>query len=177
MHLVKKASFVLRQAGCSVSELVTEDEIANFEKISDHIYLPFSKVKQINEQNENAFEKPIWPFKSTPKENYPLLLNYHPLTIYPYQVNKQTDTLLADFLLPSLISKDQLLKEYGYYESITTHDSSLSRAIFCALAARLGLENKAYDYFLNTATMDLVDLQGNIQDGLHLANMGGSWWH
>ncbi len=65
--------------------------------------------------------------------NYPLLLHYHPLTIYRHQVAKQADTLLADYLL------DDILKhEYAYYEGITTHDSSLSRSIFSILAARMG---------------------------------------
>lgn len=175
LQLVKKTADILDKAGYSVTDMLAKDEIDHFEKIANNIYLPFNAKEQINEQNEDAFEKPIWPFDSTPKENYPLLLHYHPLTIYRYQVNKQADTLLADFLLPSTISKEQLLKEYKYYESITTHDSSLSRAIFCALAARLGLDDKAYSYFTNTATMDLIDLHGNVQDGLHLANLGGSW--
>lgn len=153
---------------------VNEDEIKKFTTIRDAIFLPFDKEKSINEQDDSYFKKPVWPFDQTPKENYPLLLHYHPLTIYRYQVDKQADTLFADFLFDD-ISKDQLIKEFDYYESITTHDSSLSRSIFSALAARLGLKDKAYSYFIATAKTDLIDLQGNTNDGLHIANLGGSW--
>src|SRR5699024_3455467 len=94
--------------------------------------------------------------------------------IYRYQVNKQADTILADFLFND-ISQAQLKREYDYYEKITTHDSSLSRSIFSAMAARIGLKQKAYDYFIDTVRTDLTDLQGNSADGLHVANLGGSW--
>jgi alpha,alpha-trehalose phosphorylase len=78
-------------------------------------------------------------------------------------------------LFPDSISDSQTQRDYAYYEPVTTHDSSLSRAIFSAVAARLGMADKAYAYFTDTARMDLVDLQGNAADGLHLANLGGSW--
>jgi Trehalose and maltose hydrolases (possible phosphorylases) len=153
---------------------VDKNELNKFTTIHDTIYLPFDVKKGINEQDDSYFQKPVWPFEDTPKQNYPLLLHYHPLTLYRYQVNKQADTLFADFLFDD-ISKEQLIKEFDYYERITTHDSSLSRSIFSALAARLGLKDKAYSYFLDTAKTDLIDLQGNTNDGLHIANLGGSW--
>ncbi|AYF92241.1 glycoside hydrolase family 65 protein [Apilactobacillus bombintestini] len=154
---------------------VSTEEMDDFVKIADHIYFPFSDKFQINAQDDTFFSKAIWPFSHTPRDKYPLLLHYHPLTIYRYQVNKQADTLLADLLFPETITAEQLKREYDYYESITTHDSSLSRSIFSTLAARMGYMNKAYDYFLDTVRMDLTDLQGNTEDGLHLANLGGSW--
>lgn len=154
--------------------LVTKAERATWKRIAQEIYLPYSKQLRINEQDDSAFQKPIWPFSDTPKKNYPLLLHYHPLTIYRYQVNKQADTLLADYLFDD-IDKNQLQREYNYYERITTHDSSLSRSIFSALAARLDNVDKSYSYFIDTARMDLTNLQGNSCDGLHIANLGGSW--
>lgn len=168
IQLIKKFPEEAKQLGAD------KHTLNEFAKIRDAIYLPFDEEKGINEQDDSYFKKPVWPFEQTPKENYPLLLHYHPLTIYRYQVNKQADTLFADFLFDD-ISKEQLIKEYDYYEKITTHDSSLSRSIFSALAARLGLSDKAYSYFRDTAKTDLIDLQGNTNDGLHIANLGGSW--
>ena len=153
---------------------VTEAEQQDLKKAAISVYLPYSKEKQINQQDDSAFDKPIWPFDKTPQKNYPLLLHYHPLKIYRYQVNKQADTLLADFLFDD-ISNEQLVREYDYYEKITTHDSSLSRSIFSALAARIGLKQKSYSYFMDTVKTDLIDLQKNTADGLHVANLGGSW--
>lgn len=168
VELIQKFPQVAKQFG------VTTEEMSDLKKTAREIYLPYNKKLGINQQDDNSFDKPIWPFAKTPKENYPLLLHYHPLTIYRYQVNKQADTLLADFLFDD-ISEAQLKREYDYYEKITTHDSSLSRSVFSALAARIGFKQKAYDYFTDTVRMDLTDLQGNSCDGLHVANLGGSW--
>ena len=153
---------------------VTKAERDKLSTLAEDVYLPYDRQKGINKQDDSSFEKPVWPFAETPKENYPLLLHYHPLTIYRYQVNKQADTLLADFLFDD-VPEAQLKREYDYYEKITTHDSSLSRSIFSAMAARIGLKKKAYSYFTDTVRTDLIDLQGNTSDGLHLANLGGSW--
>ena len=60
-------------------------------------------------------------------------------------------------------------------KKVTTHDSSLSRSIFSVMASRIGETAKAYRYFMDTALMDLTDLQKNVVDGIHGANMGGSW--
>lgn len=151
------------------------EELESFKDIAERIYFPFNDEYQINAQDDTFFSKAIWPFDETPKDKYPLLLHYHPLNIYRYQVNKQADTVLADLLFPETIDDDQLRREFDYYEKITTHDSSLSRSIFSALAARMGDMKKAYSYFSDTVRMDLTDLQGNTEDGLHLANLGGSW--
>ncbi|KMK53147.1 Alpha,alpha-trehalose phosphorylase [Fructobacillus sp. EFB-N1] len=153
----------------------SESELREFHHIADNIYFPMNAQYQINAQDDSFFSKPVWPFNKTPKTKYPLLLHYHPLNIYRYQVNKQADTILADFLFPETITDSQLRREFEYYETITTHDSSLSRSIFSAVAARMGKVNHAYRYFTDTVRLDLTDLQGNTEDGLHLANLGGSW--
>lgn len=139
------------------------------------MYLPYDHVIQVTEQDDDSPAMPVWPFERTPKDHYPLLLHYHPLTIYRYRVNKQADTLLAEMLFPEDQLPQQLKRDYDYYEPITTHDSSLSRSIFSILASRLKRHQKAFNYYMDTALMDLVDLQGNAQDGLHEANLGGSW--
>jgi alpha,alpha-trehalose phosphorylase len=43
------------------------------------------------------------------------------------------------------------------------------------MASKLGLKQKAYDYFIETARLDLDNTHGNTKDGLHMANMGGTW--
>ncbi len=177
LNLAVRLAVILKQlAPEKLTELdVNQDELNKFALIAQSIYLPYDERYQINAQDDSFLSKPLWPFDSTPKENYPLLLHYHPLTIYRYQVAKQADTILAEFLFPQDTSQKQLAREYKYYEKITTHDSSLSRSVFSMVAARLGDEKQAYNYFMTTAKMDLVDLQGNTEDGLHLSNLGGSW--
>ena len=66
-------------------------------------------------------------------------------------------------------------KSFAYYEKVTTHDSSLSTCIYSIVASKLGLEDKAYDYFGDSAKLDLFNLHHNTKDGIHTANMGGNY--
>ncbi|GLB47330.1 maltose phosphorylase [Philodulcilactobacillus myokoensis] len=166
--IAKKDPAFLNQMGTD------QDELNQLNDIAHNVYLPYSKSKRINAQDDSFLKKPYWP-KSAPKDHRPLMMYYHPLTIGRFQVAKQADTMLAEFLFPHDISNEQLKREYDYYEKVTTHDSSLSRSIFGILAARLNDMKKAYSYFTDTVTMDLTNLQGNTADGLHLANLGGTW--
>ncbi|RUT73276.1 glycoside hydrolase family 65 protein [Ancylomarina longa] len=150
-------------------------ELQDFIKAGDNILLPFDKEMQIHPQDDSFLNKKVWDFENTPKENYPLLLNYHPLTLYRHQVCKQADTLLAHFLLDQEEELDLVINDFNYYEKITTHDSSLSTCIYSIMSNRVGQYAKAYDYFMNTARLDIDNLHHNSGDGIHTACMGGSW--
>lgn len=154
---------------------VTETEIAAWDKAAAAMLLPYDASLGINPQDDTFLRKAVWDFENTPKENYPLLLHYHPLTIYRYQVCKQADTVLAHFLLEDEQDYETIRRSYDYYEKITTHDSSLSSCIFSIMASKIGNMEKAYEYFIETARLDLDNTHGNTKDGLHLANMGGTW--
>lgn len=152
-----------------------QQEVDIWERAAKDMYLPYDPVLGINPQDDTFLKKAIWNLAVTPKEQFPLLLHYHPLTIYRYQVCKQADTVLAHFLLEDAQDFETIKNSFRYYEKITTHDSSLSSCIFSIMASRIGLKQKAYDYFIETARLDLDNTHGNTKDGLHMANMGGTW--
>ncbi|MDO3677158.1 glycoside hydrolase family 65 protein [Paenibacillus ehimensis] len=154
---------------------VTKQEAEAWQKAADCMYLPYDPELNINPQDDTFLQKAVWDFEDTPEEHYPLLLHYHPLTLYRYQVCKQADTVLAHFLLEDEQELGTIRNSYNYYEKITTHDSSLSSCIFSIMASKLGYDAKAYDYFIETARLDLDNTHGNTKDGLHMANMGGTW--
>ena len=151
------------------------DEISGFKEACDKMYLPYNEELKINAQDDSFLSKAVWDFKGTPKDKYPLLLNYHPLTIYRYQVLKQPDTVLAHFLCEDEANIEAIKNSYDYYEKITTHDSSLSFAVYSIMASKLNYYDKAYNYFLKTVRLDLDDINGNTKDGIHTANMGGTY--
>lgn len=154
---------------------VSPEEVQGWMHASSTMYLPYDEELGINPQDDTFLRKAKWDFENTPKDKHPLLLHYHPLTIYRYQVCKQADTVLAHFLLEDEQDSDTIRRSFDYYEEITTHDSSLSSCIFSIMASKVGYLNKAYDYFTETARLDLDNTHGNTKDGLHLANMGGTW--
>ncbi len=152
-----------------------EKELDEFLKAGDAMFLPFDEERNLHPQDDSFFDKKIWDFENTPKENYPLLLNYHPLTLYRHQVCKQADTLLGHFLLENETSIEAITNDYHYYKKITTHDSSLSTCIFSIMANRIGEHQEAYDFFMNTSRLDIDNLHHNTENGIHTACMGGSW--
>ncbi|MBM7604336.1 alpha,alpha-trehalose phosphorylase [Metabacillus crassostreae] len=173
-NLVKeKDKAVLEELKERINVLDTEPD--QWKQAAEKMYLPFDNELGINPQDDTFLQKDVWDLNNTPKDKFPLLLHYHPLTLYRYQVCKQADTVLGHFLLEDEQSYDTIKNSYDYYENITTHDSSLSSAIFSIMAAKVGYKEKAYDYFMESARLDLDNTHGNTKDGLHMANMGGTW--
>ena len=88
---------------------------------------------------------------------------------------KQPDTIMAHFILEDAQTNETMRHSYEYYEKITTHDSSLSDCIFGIMAAKLGMEEKAFQYFRDSAHLDLLDRHKNTKHGIHTSNMGGNY--
>jgi trehalose/maltose hydrolase-like predicted phosphorylase len=152
-----------------------ETELAVWKKAADNMYIPYNEELKIYPQDDSFLDRTPWDFENTPKESHPLLIHYHPLVIYRHQVCKQADLVLAQFLLSNKFDKEQKRRDYDFYEKVTTHDSSLSTCIFSIVASEVGYYDKAYEYFIDTAAMDLTNSHGNTKDGIHAANMAGAW--
>ena len=145
------------------------------ERAADKMLLAYDEKLGINPQDDSFLNKPVWDFEDTPKENYPLLLHYHPLHLYRFQVCKQADTVLSYFMFEEMQNYYVMRRSYDYYEKITTHDSSLSTCVFSIVASRLGMHEKGYEYFGDSIRLDLENTHNNTKDGMHTANMGGCY--
>jgi alpha,alpha-trehalose phosphorylase len=154
---------------------ITENEVKKFAEAAEKMYLAYDEDAGINPQDDSFLSKKRWDFTRTPQECYPLLLHYHPLHLYRHQVCKQADTVLAHFVFEDAQPAEIIKRSFLYYEGVTTHDSSLSRCIFSIVASRLGFYEKAYHYFGDSAKLDLFNAHGNTKDGIHTANMGGTY--
>jgi alpha,alpha-trehalose phosphorylase len=152
-----------------------QEEVLRWQRAADAMYVPYDGDLGVHPQDENFLEKEVWDFPGTPKEHYPLLLHYHPLVIYRHQVIKQADVVLAMVLLGDQFSLEQKRRNFDYYDPLTTGDSSLSACVQAILAAEIGYEQKALEYFQYALLMDLADVAGNVVDGVHIASTGGVW--
>jgi len=154
---------------------ITDEEVVGWRLAADAMYVPYDAQLGITPQDDSFLELEPWDFAGTPPERYPLLLHFHPLVIYRYQVLKQADVVLADFLLGN--ERDPAVKraDFAYYDPITTGDSSLSASVQAIMAAELGFMEPALVHFRRAAFMDLSDLAGNTTDGVHMATAGGVW--
>ncbi|NLD52843.1 MAG: glycoside hydrolase family 65 protein [Clostridiales bacterium] len=174
-RMVKKLQEAGKAGPVLAATGVTPSELSAFERAADHMYLPYDEALGIHAQDDGFLRLKKLDLHTIPKENYPLLLHYHPLWLYRHQVCKQADTVLAHYLYEDLADEDTMRRSYEYYEACTTHDSSLSRCVFSIMAARLNNIDKALAYFRDSATLDLDDAHGNTKDGIHTATMGGTW--
>ncbi len=152
---------------------LTESELEAFERAANSMYFPYDEKLGIHAQDDSFLKKAKW--KENGETKFPLLLHYHPLYIYRYQVCKQADTILAHYLYDEGLDEGVMSRSFDYYEQVTTHDSSLSCCVFSIMATRLQKWEKAYEYFLETARLDLDDTHDNTRDGIHTANMGGAY--
>ncbi len=185
------ARFNLASAAASVRELaardgleydqvvqrlgLTDDEVASWEQAAIDMAIPFDEHLGIHPQDFHFLDREVWDLDNTPLDKRPLLLNYHPLVIYRFQVLKQADVVLALFLQGDQFTPEQKRADFEYYDPITTGDSTLSAVVQSIIAAEVGYADLAYRYFLSALYVDLADRHANTSDGVHVASTGGVW--
>ncbi|MGP3534728.1 glycoside hydrolase family 65 protein [Microbacterium sp. RD1] len=146
-----------------------------WERAAEAMHIPYSEALGIHPQDAVFLEKEIWDLEHTPADQRPLLLHFHPLVIYRYQVLKQADVVLALFLQGNHFTAEEKLADFEYYDPLTTGDSTLSAVVQAILAAEVGYQDLALEYFRNSLFVDLGDLHDNAADGVHVASAGGVW--
>ena len=83
----------------AVSRLdIEEGEVDEWRACAAGMTIPFDAGLGIHPQDDFFLDREVWDLSRTPAELFPLLLNYHPLVIYRFQVLKQADVVLAMFL-------------------------------------------------------------------------------
>jgi len=152
-----------------------ETEADAWDSAAEAMHIPYSDTLGIHPQDEVFLEREVWDLESTPAEQRPLLLHFHPLVIYRYQVLKQADVVLALFLQGNHFTDDEKLADFEYYDPLTTGDSTLSAVVQSILAAEVGYQDLALEYFSQSIFVDLGDLHHNAADGVHVASAGGVW--
>ena len=152
-----------------------EGELADFTRAAEAMHLPFDVARDLDAQDASFLDKPRWDVAGTPASEFPLLLHYHPMTLYRHQVSKQADIALAMVLGGETVSPERKRRVFDHYEPITTHDSTLSASTFAILANEVGYEAQALKFFAETSLVDVDDRHGNTGHGVHMAALAGSW--
>lgn len=152
-----------------------ESEVDEWERCADGMSIPYDEHLGVHPQDLHFLEREMWDLDHTSLDKRPLLLHYHPLVIYRFQVLKQADVVLALFLQGADFTPDQKRRAFEYYDPITTGDSTLSAVVQSIIAAEVGYHDLAYRYFLSALFVDLADRHGNTSDGVHVASTGGVW--
>ena len=173
MELLRKKRPETWKRLCDKLDFCTE-EAEVWRTAADRMYYPPAQ-NGIVPQDDGFLDRKPWPLDSIPAGKHPLLMHYHGLTIYRHMVCKQADLILAMTQYGERWTSEEKKQNFAFYDSVTTHDSSLSMAVFSILANEIGETGIGYDYFMSSARLDLDDIHHNTKDGLHMANMAGTW--
>ena len=154
---------------------LAESELADWQRAIDNMYIPYEEKLGIYPQDDSFMSKKRWDIENTPFSEFPLLDKHHPIIVYRHQVSKQADFVLAMFLLSKYFNKEEMKRNFDFYETVSVHESSLSACIFSIVANSIGYYDIAYKYFMTTSRLDLDDYHANVNAGYHCANMAGTW--
>jgi alpha,alpha-trehalose phosphorylase len=152
---------------------VTTEETAAWRDAADAVNIPFDRELGVHPQCEGFTRLQEWDFAAN--TIYPLLLNEPYVRLYPAQVIKQADLVLAMQWQSHAFTPEQKARNVDYYERRTTRDSSLSACTQAVMCAEVGHLELAHDYTYEAALIDLRDLHHNTRDGLHIASLAGAW--
>ena len=152
---------------------VTTEESSAWRDAADAASLPFDDGLGVHQQCEGFTTLREWNFDED--NDYPLLLHESYVRLYPAQVVKQADLVLAMHWRSHEFTQDQKARNVDYYEPRTVRDSSLSASTQAVMCAEVGHLELAHDYVYEAASIDLRDLHHNTRDGLHMASLAGAW--
>jgi len=172
-NLRTAAEACARHAEAAHAMGVTTEETAAWRDAADAVHIPFDHELGVHPQCDGFTTFAEWDFSAN--TTYPLLLHQPYVRLYPAQVLKQADLVLAMHWQSHAFTPEQKARNVDYYERRTTRDSSLSACTQAVMCAEVGHLELAHDYAYEAALIDLRDLQHNTRDGLHMASLAGSW--
>ena len=152
-----------------------EEETSHWQKIIDHQYLPEDHNLGIFLQQDGYLDKEQTLVADLSAEDRPINQKWSWDRILRSCFIKQADVLQGLYFFEEEFSLETLAKNYDFYEPRTVHESSLSPCVHSILAARLGHGDKAYEFYLRTARLDLDDYNNDTEDGCHITSMAGTW--
>lgn len=152
-----------------------EGERVNWKVIADNMYIPYDEETKLFEQHEGYFTLPHIDVDQIPVEDFPLYHHWSYDRIYRNDMIKQPDVLMMLLLYNGLFTKEQLRKNYEFYEPRCIHESSLSPSVHSILAAQLQKHEEAYKFFGFATRMDLDNYNRNTAEGLHTTSIAAAW--
>ena len=154
---------------------LNETEIKKWKEIYQNIYMPYDSKKQVYLQQEGFLDKELKSVDEIPINERPINQNWSWDKILRSPYIKQADVLQGFYFFEDDFTREELGKNFEFYEPFTVHESSLSACVHSILASRLDKKEKAYQFFLNASRLDLDDYNKEVMEGLHITSMGGAW--
>jgi maltose phosphorylase len=150
-------------------------ELECWRQMAENMFIPFDNATGIYEQHDGFFNLPHIDIHSIPVKDFPLYHSWSYDRIYRNDMIKQPDVLMFMFLYNQEFSLEAKKINYDYYEPRCIHESSLSPSIHSILAAELGKNKQACEFFKFSTRLDLDNYNRNTSEGLHLTSIAAAW--
>ena len=150
-------------------------EITKWKEVADNLYFPYSKELEIYLQQDGFLDKKLTTVANLDKSERPINQKWSWDRILRSPYIKQADVLQGMYFFEDHFSNQQIKKHFDFYEPFTVHESSLSPCVHSILASKLNKKEQAYNFYLRTSRLDLDDYNHEVEEGLHITSMAGTW--
>lgn len=150
-------------------------EMAAMKKVADNMYFPYSEEHGVYLQQDGFLDKELITVANLDRSQRPINQKWSWDRILRSPYIKQADTLQGFYFFEDHFTREELEKHFDFYEPFTVHESSLSPCVHSIQAAVLGRMEQAYTFYLRTSRLDLDDYNKEVEEGLHITSMAGTW--
>ena len=157
------------------SSFQESEEIAKWKDIVDKMYFPEDTKRGLFLQQDGFLDKELLKVSDLRPEDRPINQKWSWDRILRSCFIKQADVLQGLYFFEDQYDVATIRENFDFYEPMTVHESSLSPCVHVILASKLGYKQKAYDFYLRTARLDLDDYNNDTEDGCHITSMAGTW--
>ncbi|PEG34849.1 trehalose-phosphatase [Mycolicibacterium agri] len=168
---------------------IGDEDLAAWEAVSRRMFVPFHEgvISQFEGFAELAeLDWDDYRSRYGNLQRLDRILEAENDSVNNYKACKQADALMLFYLLSAdelyelfdrlgyRFTPDQIPRTIEYYQSRTSHGSTLSAVVHAWVLAR-GNRHQAMEYFAQALASDIADIQqGTTAEGIHLAAMSGS---
>ena len=154
---------------------LTDSEKSKWMEVAAKMYFPYSKEKEVFLQQDGFLDKELISVVDLPKSERPINQKWSWDRILRSPYIKQGDVLQGFYFFEDHFTTEELGKHFDFYEPFTVHESSLSPCLHSIQAAKLNRMEQAYVFYLRTSRLDLDDYNKEVEEGLHITSMAGTW--
>lgn len=150
-------------------------EIHRWDEITQNMYFPYDAKRDVYLQQDGFLDKELIPVSQLSADQRPIVEHWSWDRILRSCCIKQADVLQGFYFFEDEFDLATHKRHFDFYEPLTVHESSLSPCIHSILANKIGNFDKAYEFYLRTARLDLNDINNDTCDGCHITSMAGTW--
>lgn len=151
------------------------EETYQWLEVADAMYLSYSDTNQVYLQQDGFLDKELITVSELDRSQRPINQKWSWDRILRSPYIKQADVLQGFYFFEDHFTMEELERHFDFYEPFTVHESSLSPCVHSIQAAKLNRMEQAYNFYLRTSRLDLDDYNKEVEEGLHITSMAGTW--